>query len=81
MEKVKEIIINMEEIDSDQYFCKGQKLSFDLAWKIYVVKGDLYIPYYRVYIGECLMQICGSLEKCYEYIKNLTPEAAHIAEM
>lgn len=39
------------------------------------------ITIYRVYIGECLMQICSTLEKCYEYIKHSTSEAAHIAEM
>jgi len=46
-----------------------------------VVNGDLYTPYYRVYIGECLMCIRLSLEKSYEYIRNVTKEEAHIAKM
>lgn len=81
MRDTKEITIKMEKVDSEQYYCKGQRLSFDLPWTIYVVNGDMYTPYYRVYIGECLMCIRHSLEKSYEYIKNVSREEAHIAEM
>lgn len=76
-----EITIKMKKIDGDQYLCKGQRISFDLPWAIYIVNGDFYTPYYRIYIGECLMRISSSLDKSYEYIKNVTIEEAHIAEM
>lgn len=81
MREKKEITIQMEKIDTDQYFCKGQRLSFDLPWTIYIVNGDFYVPYYRVYIGECLMAILYSEARCYEYIRNVSKEEAHIAEM
>ena len=76
-----EITIQMKKIDSDQYFCKGQRLSFDLPWSIYGVKGDMYRPYFRVYVSECLMYINSSLNECYAYLQSLSREAAHIAEL
>lgn len=81
MKDIIEISIKMKKVDSGQYFCKGQRLSFDLPWTIYIVNGDFYELYYRVYIGEQLMSINHSLEKSYEYVTNVTHEEAHIAEM
>lgn len=81
MAEVKEITIKMEKIDEGQYFCEGQRLSFNLPWYIYVVNGDLYAPYYRIYFGDCLMSIMSTERKCYEFIKSISKEAAHIAEM
>lgn len=76
-----EVVIRMEKLDSDKYFCCGKRLSFDLPWSIYIVNGDMYIPYYRIYIGNCLMCIRYSMDQCYEYIQNVSYEEAHIAEM
>lgn len=68
------------KVDEDQYFCKGQRLAFDLPWCIYCVENDLFTPYFRVYVGEQLMAFRYSLEQCYEFLKNLTVAEAHIAE-
>lgn len=81
MREIKEVTIKMEKIDEGQYFCEGQRLSFDLPWSIYVVNGDLYAPYYRVYFGDRLMSIASTERKCYEFIKGVAKEFAHIAEM
>ena len=75
------LLLEMEKVDGDQYFCKGQRLSFDLPWSVYVVNRDLYTPYYRVYIGRRLMCIRQSLDKSYEYLRNVSKEEAHIAEI
>ena len=76
-----EITIQMQKVDGDQYFCKGKRLSFDLPWLIYRVNHDMYIPYYRIYIGRCLMSMKLSLNECYGYLQGLSYTAAHIAEM
>lgn len=81
MREAKEITIKMEKVDEGQYFCEEQRLSFDLPWSIYIVNGDLYTPYYRVYFGGCLMLMVSTERKCYEFIKGISKEAAHIAEM
>lgn len=81
MKDLIEIKIEMRKVDEGQYYCKDIRLSFDLPWTIYIVNGDLYTPYYRIYIADCLMCMRNSLEKSYEYISKLTREEAHIASM
>ena len=76
-----EIKLNMTKIDNDRYFCNGQRLAFDLPWAIYRVNNDLYFPYFRIYIGEVLMGIQFTMQGSYEYIQNMSSEAAHIANM
>ena len=74
-----EITIKMTKVDSDQYFCKGQRVSFDLPWSIYRVNHDFYMPYYRIYIGGHLMAMRFSETTCYEYLRNVSREEAHFA--
>lgn len=81
MRKTKEITIKMDLLEEGQYFCDGQRLDFDLPWSIYVVNGDLYAPYYRVYLADCFMGMSGSPAGCHKFLKNMTREGAHIAEM
>ena len=76
---VKEVTITMLKCDSDRYFCKGQRLAFDYPWEIYIVNGDLFVPYYRVYINNKFMSIYSTAEQCYEFLKGLTKEQAHVA--
>lgn len=76
-----EITIQMTKVDSDQYFCKGQRVSFDLPWSVYRVNHDFYVPYYRIYIGERLMAMRYSEVECYNYLRNVSAEEAHIAVM
>lgn len=78
---MKEVTIYMEKVDSDQYFCKGKRLSFDLPWTIYRVNNDLYRPYYRIYIGDCLMTLMLTEASAYDYIKDVSVGEAKIAEL
>lgn len=50
-DKKLEVKLTCTLIDEGQYYLKGTRLYFDEPWAVYVVNGDLYMPYYRIYIN------------------------------
>lgn len=51
-EKKKEVTLDCTLIAEGQYYLNGTRLYFDEPWAIYVVNGDLYMPYFRIYIND-----------------------------
>ena len=49
--KIKEVL-ECELIAQGQYYLNGTRLHFDEPWAVYVVNGDCYLPYYRIYINN-----------------------------
>ena len=47
-----EVKLTCELIAGGQYFLNGTRLHFDEPWTVYIVNGDLYMPYYRIYINN-----------------------------
>ena len=45
-----EVKLTCKLVESGQYYLNGTRLHFDEPWAIYMVNGDLYVPYYRIYI-------------------------------
>ncbi len=79
--KIRFVELCEERVAEGQYFCDEQRLAYDMPWSVYRVQGDFYAPYYRIYINNVLMKVCEHEKGCYEFLKTLTFEQAHIANM
>lgn len=47
-----EVTLTCELVANGQYYLNGTRLHFDEPWAVYIVNGDLYMPYYRIYISN-----------------------------
>ena len=67
-------------VAEDRYFFNGTRLAFDYPWAVYIVNGDMPIPYYRVYINNRCVAIVNYEREAYDYLLHLTKERAHDPE-
>lgn len=67
-------------VAEDRYFCNGTRLAFDYPWAVYIVNGDMPIPYYRIYINNRCIAIVNHEREAYDYLLRLTKERAHDPE-
>lgn len=47
-----EVKFTCELVADGQYYLNGTRLHFDEPWAVYIVNGDMYVPYYRIYIDN-----------------------------
>lgn len=59
------------------YYCNGTRLAFDYPWAVYIVNGDMPIPYYRVYINSRCVAVVKHEREAYDLLLGLTKEQAH----
>ena len=57
------ITLTLLRVSSGQGFCGDIALGHEEPWEIFVVNGDMYVPYYRVHIGGKCVGIASSEER------------------
>ena len=62
------IELDLEEVQSGQYYLKSTRLGFDAPYAIYVVNGDRHIPYYRVHINGQLVAMLNYEREAEEFL-------------
>lgn len=73
--------IVLEETQTGQYYLKGTRLAFNSPYAIYVVNGDMYMPYYRVHINGQLAGIFNYEREAEQFLLQLTTAQAHIFDI
>jgi hypothetical protein len=65
--KIKEVL-ECELIAKGQYYLNGTRLHFDEPWAVYVVNGDCYTPYYRIYISNEFRGVARYERQAYDFL-------------
>jgi len=74
-----EVTLKCELVSEGQYFLNGTRLQFDEPWAIYVVNGDAYMPYYRIYIDGRFAGVALYEKVAEEFLLNIkTPLALRL---
>ena len=63
-----EVKLTCELVAEGQYYLKGIRLHFDEPWAVYVVNGDCYIPYYRIYINGNFVGVAQYECQVYDFL-------------
>lgn len=67
--RIKEVL-ECELIAEGQYYLNGTRLHFDEPWAVYVVNGDCYTPYYRIYINNEFKGVARYEREAYNFLLN-----------
>ena len=65
-----EVKLTCKLVESDQYYLNGTRLHFDEPWAIYIVNGDLYVPYYRIYIDGEVRGVARYVREAHDFLLN-----------
>lgn len=69
----KEIIdvkLTCELVAKGQHYLNGTRLHFDEPWAVYLVNGDMYMPYYRIYINNEFRGVALYEHIAFEFLLN-----------
>lgn len=66
--KKKEVTFICELVSEGQYFLNETRLHFDEPWAVYVVNGDMYMPYYRIYINDKFVGVARYECEAYKFL-------------
>lgn len=78
---MKTITLNLEKVQSGQYYLKGTRLYFDLPYEIYIVNGDRSIPYYRLHINGKFAAMFNYERQAEQWLLDLSAEQAHVFDI
>jgi len=67
-DEIMKVELTCRLIADGQYYLNGTRLHFDEPWAVYVVNGDMYIPYYRIYIGNEFRGVSRYEREAYEFL-------------
>lgn len=67
VKKMKEIL-DCTLIAEGQYYLNGTRLYFDEPWAVYVVNGDLFYPYYRIYINGAFRGVARYEREAFDFL-------------
>lgn len=65
-----EVKLTCELIADGQYYLNGTRLHFDEPWAVYIVNGDMYMPYYRIYIDGEFKGVARYEREAYDFLLN-----------
>ena len=68
MEKKIEVTLVCELVAEGQYFLNETRLYFDEPWALYIVNGDTYMPYYRIYIDNEFRGVARYEHEAYAFL-------------
>lgn len=78
-EKILEIALTCNLVANGQYYLNGTRLHFDEPWAVYIVNGDMFIPYYRIYIGNRFVGVARYDHEAFDFLlKAQSPLATRI---
>lgn len=69
-EKRIEVTLTCSLVAEGQYYLDGTRLHFDEPWAVYVVNGDCYIPYYRIYINNEFRGVARYEREAFAFLLN-----------
>lgn len=67
-EKFFEITYTCNLVANGQYYLNGIRLHFDEPWAVYIVNGDMFIPYYRIYIGNTFVGVARYDHEAFDFL-------------
>lgn len=62
--------LTCELVANGQYYLNGTRLHFDEPWAVYIVNGDMYMPYYRIYIDNEFRGVARYEREAYDFLLN-----------
>lgn len=68
MDKKIEVKLTCELVASGQYYLNGTRLHFDESWAVYIVNGDMYVPYYRIYMNDQFVGVARYEREAYDFL-------------
>jgi len=68
MEKTIKVELTCELVASGQYYLNGTRLHFDEPWAVYIVNGDMYVPYYRIYMNDQFVGVARYEREAYDFL-------------
>jgi len=71
-----EVTLTCNLIAEGQYYLNGTRLHFDEPWAVYVVNGDLYMPYFRIYINGEFRGVARYEREAFDFLLKATNSLA-----
>ena len=71
-----EVTLTCNLIAEGQYYLNGTRLHFDEPWAVYVVNGDLYMPYFRIYINGEFRGVARYEREAFDFLLKATSSLA-----
>lgn len=71
-----EVTLTCNLIAEGQYYLNGTRLHFDEPWAVYVVNGDLYMPYFRIYINGEFRGVARYEREAFDFLLKATSHLA-----
>ncbi len=68
MRKTIKVELTCELVASGQYYLNGTRLHFDEPWAVYIVNGDMYVPYYRIYMNDQFVGVARYEREAYDFL-------------
>lgn len=68
MEKKIKVELTCELVANGQYYLNGTRLHFDEPWAVYIVNGDMYVPYYRIYMNDQFVGVARYEREAYDFL-------------
>lgn len=68
MKEKMEVKLTCELVAKGQYYLNGTRLYIDEPWAVYIVNGDMYIPYYRIYINNEFRGVARYEREAYDFL-------------
>ena len=69
-------VLECELIAEGQYYLNGTRLHFDEPWAVYVVNGDCYLSYFRIYINNEFRGVARYEREAYDFLLKATSPLA-----
>lgn len=76
VDKKIEVTLTCNLIAEGQYYLNGTRLHFDEPWAVYVVNGDLYMPYFRIYINGEFRGVARYEREAFDFLLKATSSLA-----
>lgn len=67
-EKILEVALTCNLVASGECYLNGTRLHFDEPWAVYIINGDLYMPYYRIYINNEFRGVARYEREAYDFL-------------
>ena len=71
-----EVTLTCNLIAEGRYYLNGTRLHFDEPWAVYVVNGDLYMPYFRIYINGEFRGVARYEREAFDFLLKATNSLA-----